>query len=158
MPKGRKPIPVGIKLLKGNTGKRRPAEGVPSPPAAEPKCPTILKGEARREWKRIVPELLACKILSLPDRAALTAYCQCWGRWYAAEKTRDEKGDYEFGEKGARKAPWVTVAHAEIEAMRKYLVEFGLTPSSRVRLGRPEAGKKADPLDEFLAGKAKQTG
>ena len=46
------------------------------------------------------------------------------------------------------KSPYLTVADQAMESMRKFLVEFGLTPSSRSRI-RVETKKSAE--DEFDA-------
>jgi hypothetical protein len=37
-----------------------------------------------------------------------------------------------------------------METMRKFLVEFGLTPSSRSRIRLPPGGDEVDELDRFL--------
>src|SRR5262245_49824954 len=39
-------------------------------PAKAPRCPAILKGEARREWRRLVPLLLERGTIAEQDRAA----------------------------------------------------------------------------------------
>jgi len=48
------------------------------------------------------------------------------------------------------KSPYLTVADQSMEAMRKLLVEFGLTPSSRSRIKLPAEGRPADEFDLFL--------
>jgi phage terminase small subunit len=37
-----------------------------------------------------------------------------------------------------------------METMRKFMVEFGLTPSSRSRIKVPENARTADEFDVFL--------
>jgi P27 family predicted phage terminase small subunit len=47
------------------------------------------------------------------------------------------------------KSPYLCVAEATLEQMRKFLVEFGLTPSSRSRI-RVGDHRPPSRLDQFL--------
>ena len=49
-------------------------------------------------------------------------------------------------------SPWVTISNKQMELMVKYMVELGLTPSSRSRMaGLPEGElSRDDPAWEFL--------
>lgn len=145
--RGPRPEPTQLKILKGNPGRRPLNTREPQAPAGEPSCPKHLTREAKAEWKRICGELAALGLLSIVDRAALACYCQSWARHVAAEKERDQRGDYIETANGWRLAPWVRVSQDERKIMRSYLQEFGLSPSSRSRL----------EVDEFAAAKAKQT-
>src|SRR4051812_19129206 len=89
--KGRKRKPNSLKKLQGNAG-RRPLPAEPKMRAGAPSCPRHLSGEARVEWERIVPELRHADLLKHCDRAALAAYCACYGRWCQAEEVIEEKG------------------------------------------------------------------
>ena len=81
---GRRPKPTALKALQGNPGKR-PLNRHEPQPGGLPKCPKHLDGQARKEWKRISRELIACGLLTEVDRAALAAYCVAWSRWIDAE-------------------------------------------------------------------------
>jgi P27 family predicted phage terminase small subunit len=48
------------------------------------------------------------------------------------------------------KSPYLTIADQALETMRKFLVEFGLTPSSRSRIRVPASGESLDEFDRFL--------
>ena len=48
------------------------------------------------------------------------------------------------------KSPYLTVADQALESMRKFMVEFGLTPSARSRIRVPEGGDAADEFDLFV--------
>ena len=48
------------------------------------------------------------------------------------------------------KSPYLTVADQALETMRKLMVEFGLTPSSRSRIRVPDQGDAASEFEEFL--------
>ena len=98
-------------------------------------CPRFLKKEARTEWKRIAPRLANIGILTEIDRAALAGYCQAYGRWVEAEKKVLEKGEVVKSVNGnIMQNPYLIIANKSMDHMRKFLVEFGMTPSSRSRI------------------------
>ena len=149
--RGRKPKPTSIKLLEGNPGKRRINKDEPKPPEGIPDCPEMLGDEARAEWFRISQALQEMGILTKADRSALAAYCMAYGRWVEAEENVKRFGTIvKSPNKGfPMKSPYLTVADQAMENMRKFLVEFGLTPSSRSRIKVPDAAP-LDELDQFL--------
>ena len=61
--KGRKPLPTALKVLEGDRGKGRRAinKNEPTPPQNNIKCPDWLMPEAKKEWKRLAPSLIACE-------------------------------------------------------------------------------------------------
>ena len=150
--RGRKPKPTTIKVLEGNPG-RRPLNGrEPQAPPGIPECPEFLGEEARAEWFRMAKVLSDMGLLTLADRAAFTAYCVAYGRWVEAEKLVRKFGMVVKSPVTGfpMKSPYLTVADQSMEAMRKLLVEFGLTPSSRSRIKLPAEGGPADEFDLFL--------
>ena len=150
--RGRKPKPTFLKLLQGNPGKRPINDREPGALAGTPEPPDGLDDEALLEWNRIVPELRAMGVLSRADRPALAAYCTAWSRWRNAEAQVRKHGPIvKSPDKGfPMKSPYLTIADQSMEAMRKFLVEFGLTPSSRSRVRLPAACDPDDPLERLL--------
>jgi P27 family predicted phage terminase small subunit len=150
--RGRKPKPTVLKVLDGNPGKRPLNEREPAAPQGVPACPDWLSDEAKAEWGRVIPELQEMGLLSTADRAALAAYCTAWGWWVEAEAMVRKFGTIvKSPEKGfPMKSPYLTIADQALETMRKLMVEFGLTPSSRSRIKVPDAGDAADEFDRFL--------
>ena len=144
MPRGRKPTPTALKLLKGNPGRRPPNPSEPKPAADRPRCPQHLDTEARKEWRRIVPELEQLGLLTILDRAALALYCQAWSRWVRASREIDENGEILESKNGKPvQSPWISLRNRAGQDMHKFLAEFGMTPSSRTRV---TATRK--PLDQ----------
>jgi phage terminase small subunit len=84
--RGRRPKPTRLKVLTGNPGKRPLNDAGPRPEVAIPHCPEELGETARREWKRLVGELAALKMLTNFDRTALAAYCGAYALWAEATK------------------------------------------------------------------------
>ncbi len=148
---GRKPKPSGIRLLEGNPGKRPINASEPKPEIKIPSCPKFLSTEARAEWKRIVPELKTLGLISEIDRAALAAYCQAWGTFADAHIKLKKTGPLYKTPGGCLvQSPLLGVANTALKHMRAYLVEFGMTPSSRSRLSvTPETGPE-DPMGKYF--------
>jgi P27 family predicted phage terminase small subunit len=108
-----------------------------------PTCPTWLHREAKREWRRIVPHLEQLGLLTQVDRAALAAYCQLYARWWEAERAIREHGLTQETESGyVTQRPEVGIANTALTQMRRYLVEFGLTPAARTRIDAPTAPER----------------
>jgi P27 family predicted phage terminase small subunit len=105
-----------------------------------------LSGAAKREWRRIAPELERLGLLTLVDRAALAAYCEAWARWRQAELKLKEMGLVVRNSKmtGWMKNPWLLVADKAMEQIRAFASEFGLTPAARTRIQVPKGETEDD--------------
>jgi P27 family predicted phage terminase small subunit len=90
-------------------------------------------------------------LLSRADRPALAAYCTAWSRWVEAEAMVKKYGAIvKSPEKNfPMKSPYLSIADQAMETMRKLLVEFGLTPSSRSRIKVPDS-EAGDEFDQFM--------
>jgi len=132
-PRGRKPQAKEQKAAKGETRPSRQgptvvefpkADGVPDPP------PWIAYEAGMDLWDELAPLLFAQKVLSTVDIHALGHLCQLHGKIV---------DDY-----SRRLAPTA----AELSQLRMYFSEFGLTPSSRTRVGTTGNGKKDNPFSQ----------
>ena len=150
---GRKPKPTHLKLLQGNPGKRPINSAEPKPPAELPSAPAHLSDAAKTEWTHMGQQLLTLGLLTSIDRAAFAAYCVVWGRWAEAEEALKKTGPVVRSPSGyPMLSPFYTIANQSLSQMRSYLVEFGMTPSSRSRTS-VRTGESTDPMEEFLFGK-----
>ena len=148
---GRRPKPTNLKLLAGNPGKRALNPGEPNPPLAIPECPAELSDLAKGEWKRISLELLALGLLTELDRAALAAYCQAWAHWMEAVENIKKFGlivrtpPSEKNPDGYPiQNPYFAIMNQSMAQMRNFLVEFGMTPSSRSRISVAKVDRDAE--------------
>lgn len=133
--KGRKPKPTQSKVLQGTFRKDRHSGAEAAPEVALPEAPDHLSPDAVQEWSRVSEELYSCGLLSRVDRAALAAYCVVYARWAEAESGIREKGLLIKAPSGAiQQSPLVGIANRALDLMHKYMVEFGMTPSSRSRI------------------------
>ena len=154
--RGPRPLPANVHRLHGNPSKKPLADLVDGLQVEVeiPDCPPHLLPAARKEWKRITPELERYGLISQLDRAALALYCQAWARWVWAEMAlqRAQKiaadrmaaaeangEEYTGGDGVVVSTPnghmtysphWV-VANKAMEQVNKYLASFGLDPASR---------------------------
>jgi P27 family predicted phage terminase small subunit len=149
---GRKLRPIPLRVIEGNPA-RRPIPVVPTPAVVRPDPPRFLDQTARAEWRRIVPELEALGLLSRLDRAALAAYCVCYGRWARAERElRKVAAVMTTLRTGHQQpSPWIAISNGALKLMIKYLSEFGLSPASRARLATPQPGAPRDPAEKYFA-------
>ncbi len=155
--RGPPPQPTELRLLRGNPGKRRINTREPRPPSGTPVCPRWLSPEAKRAWRETVPVLKRMRILTQVDRDALTAYCQTYARWKAAEQFLDQHGAvYPIRDEAGKirymqPFPQVAIARTYLQVLRSYQQEFGMTPSARTRVHEIPALSR-DPEDERFFG------
>ena len=148
---GRKPKPTALKIAGGNPGKRRLNRREPKRDGRMPSCPAWLDPEAKAEWRRIVPILVAQRVTSRVERASLAAYCIAWSRMKRAEKELLRDGiTYKIGDL-IKKHPAASIYHEAARELQSFASEFGLTPSSRSGV---ETGflidKPEDELSNFM--------
>jgi len=145
--RGRKPNPTALKILHGNPGRRPLNRAEPAPPPVRDlTVPPELQGVAADEWRRLAPELHRLGLLTTIDDRALVAYCQTWARWLEAEDQIRAHGMVLTGKHGPIVSPFVGIAARTMQALKAWLVEFGMTPSARTRV-KTDAGNK--PADRF---------
>ncbi len=145
--KGRKPKPTKLKVLQGTSRPDRVNPNEPTPNPEIPSAPEHLSRYALMEWGRITEELHRLGLVSSIDRAALSAYCQTYARWREAEEQLIGKDGTptlvtETANGTIIQHPLVGVANKALELMHKFLVEFGMTPSSRSRVPAKEEKPK----------------
>ena len=159
---GRRPKPHAIKELSGNPGKRPLNHDEPQTAQREPEIPRGLDAAARREWRRIVPELLDLGVLSTVDGAALGAYCSAYSLWIKADKAIQRKGllleEPIFDKRGevvgtkTKRNPAVGISTEAMKVMKSFLIEFGLTPAARTKV-KVKPQTEEDPLEAILRAK-----
>ena len=154
---GRRPTPTALKIIQGNPG-NRPLEPDLSNhiPAQVPEPPPILKGQALKEWQRISIELEKLGLITELDMAALASYCQCYARWLEAEEMIAKVGMVVMSPANFPiQSPYLAIANRAMEQMRAYLIEFGMTPAARARVGASAQlplFPDDDPMEAFLRG------
>jgi len=155
--RGRKPLPTAIKILEGDRGHgRRPYNrDEPTPPQTCVECPDWLMDDAKEEWERLAPGLIAMKTLTDNDIQAFAGRCQAYARWREAEEWMMRYGTVFKTPSGyMQQVPQVSIAQQNLKIMQSFDAEFGLTPASRARL-YAATGEKTDtddPMENVLNG------
>ncbi len=152
--KGRKPKPIKLHKLNGNPSKLKLDNiQTPEPESKIPRCPEQLDDLAKKEWKRITRELHKIQLLGRIDMAALAAYCCAYSRWIKCEEITKKGGMLMKDDKGMlHVSPVLRIAEKALDQMKMFLVEFGMTPSSRARI-KVELKEQDNESEKFLFGK-----
>jgi P27 family predicted phage terminase small subunit len=135
-------MPDNLRAIRGTNPQRAESHtGVKavrlSPIAPNP--PASLKGEALAEWKRIVPELNARKLLAKVDRAVLTEYCTAWSLSRQALAILEQEGlIVADGEDDWRKNPAWQIWRESTAMTAALAKELLITPNARLRATMPE--------------------
>ena len=180
--RGPLPKPTNLKLIAGNPGKRslNLADGI-NPRVEIPTPPKHLGMAAKKEWKRITPILEELGLISGLDTAALSLYCQSYGRLVELETAFNSKvaqqttQGVDLHEAVLNTSIGVTpsgyqqqsvivqLIRSHREEVNRYLAHFGLSPAARARVtpsnyvqptlpGIEEAPKAATGFAKFANG------
>lgn len=151
---GPKPKPTVIKQLFGNPGRRPLNDREPDPdkPARVPPAPPHLGDVGRKEWTRMGRELIKMGLLHNVGTAGLAGYCCAYELWVSAYQAVIEKGAVVKTAAGnIIQNPYLAVANRQQAEMRKWMTEFGITPSSMSRVTVSGGKKKVeDPAEKFF--------
>lgn len=142
----RKPLPAAVKKLSGNPGKRKIRPDLPAPPGAPPMPARLLvEPVAVEKWRELVPILDSLGTLTMADGEALATLCEVYAATQSCLLELRAAGPVMRTDLGGVKPNPAGPLYRSLVALQASLMgEFGLTPSSRVRLG----GKENTPTDE----------
>jgi P27 family predicted phage terminase small subunit len=155
------PIPIPLRVLRGNPSKRRlPREIAPERPAEPPDCPDFLRGYAADEWHRIAAGLHQIGLLTVLDVMPLSAYCVAYQHWREAEELLAQMAERDPATHGllirrqdgnAARNPLLKASRDAASDMVRYAGEFGFSPAARARIAagvayEPPGGGKFDGL------------
>lgn len=124
----KRPKPTALRVIEGNR-EHRPIPDNPQPRLMFPDAPEHLDEVAKEEWRERGAELFDMGLLTIVDLPAFEAYCV----WYS--KFRQADSDHARKEAGHQ--------------MRMFMVEFGMTPSSRSKLDVKDINGGKSGMEEF---------
>ncbi len=149
--RGPKPTPANVRRMLGNPGKRKIRPDLPAPPGTPP-MPKRLMVEpvAVEKWHELVPILVGLGTLTTADGEALATLCEVYAATQACLLELRASGPVMKTDLGGVKPNPAGPLYRSLVALQASLMaEFGLTPSSRVRLGGKEE-KPTDEVEEFF--------
>jgi P27 family predicted phage terminase small subunit len=143
--------PARLKLLNGcGPGKDsagRPVNEGPKFVRDAPEPPTWLDREAKAEWRRVVPELARLKLLSRMTPVSLASYCESWSAFVTATKIVHAEGVVAEGRSGPTLHPAFKAQMQASAEMRRWAVEYALTPASEQKVKPVEEPDAAADFD-----------
>ena len=106
-----------------------------------PPAPAYLSAQAKAEWKRIMPQMIARRIITRADLAGVEAYASAVGICRQIEEQRALAG-------GVIDKVTYRIRNRAAQTARQLAAEYGLTPTSRARIGSaaPATPDDDDPL------------
>jgi len=139
MKRGRPPKPESLKKLTASG--RKITRDLPSPAGAPPMPKRLMTEQvAVEKWQELVPILLALKTLTVSDGEALATLCEVYAASQACLAQLRALGpviETDLG--GVKPNPAGTLYRGLVALQSSLMSDFGLTPTSRVRLGsKPE--------------------
>ena len=145
---GKKPLPTALKIVRGTDQPSRVRKDEPKPAIDSIKPPEGMSTVALKQWDIVLPQLQEAKIVSNMDAHALALYCEAYATWVDANKWIQKKGAVVKSKNGFLvQSPFFHVATKAYDQMKAMLIEFGMTPSARTRIGKvPDTD---DPGDGF---------
>lgn len=97
------------------------------PLTKSPAAPKWMTAEARAEWKRIMPRLIADRIITRADLTGVENYCVATGRVREIEAI--------FAASGTLDKTLFGMQNRAMQTARQLAAEYGLSPVSRARVG-----------------------
>ncbi len=150
--RGPAPKPTVFRIQEGNPSKRPINHCEPQYERRIPKCPDHLDKDARREWRRLAPLLFKARLLTEADYIALGNLCQAYSTMKKAQAALDKSSLLLKTPSGyIQQSPLIGIINHTMAQITGLCREFGLTPSSRVRLS-VEPEDATDELERILSG------
>ena len=98
-----------------------------------PAAPSWLPEHGKKEWRRVVPQLVADRKIAAHELGTVEAYCLAVARTREAEAALQLHGLTFQSDSGPKRRPETTILKENIEAARRLAAELGLTPASRTK-------------------------
>lgn len=150
---GRRPKPTAVKRAAGNPGRRKLGVEPEYAPLTEATPPPKWLGEhGGQEWRRVLPQLVRAKSLTLADVPALEGYCAAYDLAIRCE--REITTLLVDGLHGVPvKHPLLPVRDQAWTKVLKFAADFGLTPATRPKVAQLPAEGTQDALAAFASEK-----
>ncbi|MGB3500995.1 MAG: phage terminase small subunit P27 family [Mesorhizobium sp.] len=111
-----------------------------------PAAPSWLPDHGRKEWRRVLPQLVADRKIAAHELQTVEAYCLAVATMRQAEEAVRKHGLTFETESGPKRRPETTILKENLEAARRLAAELGLTPASRTKNkgGQPGDGEASE--------------
>lgn len=115
--------------------------------------PKFLNADAKREWQRICPRLVALGMFTVADRAIFSAYCTAYAEFEMLTTELSAMKSFTIYSKGVPigTVPQVAARQKIWTMLKDAASRFGLDPVSRIGMDMASTSE-TDPDEEFLFG------
>ena len=152
--RGRRPLPTQLKIAKGTLRKDRQRPDEPQAPRGIPQMPERLACDAVavEKWQELSVVLDGIGVLTTSDGEALATLCELHSAEQACLRELREVGPTIHTDLGGVKPNPAGSLYRSIAALKtSMLSEFGLTPSSRTKVGSAKEKQPKDDLEAFFS-------
>ena len=156
--RGPRPLPTALKLARGTARADRLRVDEPRPlPVSSLAAPTWLSEDGRKVYRRLGKQLQALGVLGESDLPLLGLLADQWAIYLNASAFLRENGevysirDADGNLRTVMPFPQVAQRNASAKAIQRLSAEFGLSPSSRARVGTGGGSEPADVVDPLSA-------
>lgn len=157
MTKGRSPKPNSIKKLTGNLGKRRINEFNPNVLTSIPAAPELVKeSKCVQLWNDLSAVLIENGILTVMDLLALEFLVMDIQQYRDAQIEINKYGMIVKTDTGAvRRSPFLDIRDSAQDRIFKMLLEFGMSPAARKKIGVMLGMKNSSLAEKFFGAPVK---
>jgi P27 family predicted phage terminase small subunit len=139
------PIPIELKRLRGNPGRRRLLDALAvAKLRAVPEPPNWMSSLAQQEWRRWAPALHQLGLLSELDLGCFSVLCVTHARWLECEMELESLRN-DPARREVLAGPLGRLAAQCARDSIKFMAEFGMSPSQRCKV----AATGAEDLGKF---------
>ncbi len=146
-----RPVPLPLRVLRGNPGRRALPRRAPKPQPGMPPCPRRLSRVERAAWRRFGKLLCDMQVLTVADGPELELLVSAWTEWRFwddACRERIRRCEATYKPAPSQRGREVTVAYPEFAAreraekrVRAMLADFGMNPTARARVTTAGGGE-----------------
>jgi len=120
--------------------------------SAVPPAPGWLSGEAKAEWRKVVPKLIERGVLADEDLSTVANYCTAVGQVQLCQAILSAEEPFVQSSRSApRPHPAYKIMFAAMSLAKSLAGDLGLTPTSRNRAMKIEAKDTDDGWSDLLS-------
>ena len=153
---GRKAHPTALRIIKGNPTRRPLNKQEPKPQKWTTQPPERLSEKALSVWEHVEGVMQGIGVLAQTDAAGVELLCEAYADYLDAREELKEFGSNYYttttrdGGLMYRTHPAMGVIQDADRRIRAWLVEYGMTPSSRSKIKAHVEDDEIDPAEEFF--------
>ena len=133
---GRPTKPTALKIVSGTDQPCRVRVDEPKPKTDNLRKPRGMSKKANKHWNHIKAMLLECRVLTNADTYLLAMLCTAITEMFEIQALMDDSGVLIKGRHDYPViSPYFRALRLKQQEVKSILVEFGMTPAARTRVG-----------------------